>query len=115
MGVNKVPDLKLGETKASMIVGVKNVIKDGWPQVKNFAEVEMKLLAQSIIEINSLAVSKKISKAEARSLMRQHKNATTAVLAGIEGMSILLAEQAVNAALSAIRDAVNTAAGFKIV
>lgn len=46
--------------------------------------------------------------------MRQHKNTTTAVLAGIEGMSLLLAEQAVNAAINAVKGAVNTAAGFTI-
>ena len=76
--------------------------------------MELKLLAQSIIEIQSLAVQGKISKAESRSLMRQHKNTTTAVLAGIEGMSLLLAEQAVNAAINAVKGAVNTATGFTI-
>ena len=107
-------DLKLGALKSSMIEGVKGVVKDGWPQVKVFATTGLKLLAQPMIEIQALAVAGKITKAEARSLMRQHKNSTTAVLAGIQGMSLLLAEQAVNAALKAVRDAVNSAAGFVI-
>lgn len=107
-------DLKLGVLKSGMIEGVKGVLKDGWPQVKGFATMELKLLAQSVIEIQSLAVRGKISKAESRSLMRQHKNTTIAVLAGIEGMSLLLAEQAVNAAINAVKGAVNTAAGFAI-
>ena len=51
-------DLKPGALKSSMIEGVKGVVKDGWPQVKGFATVELKLLAQSMTEIQSLAVKR---------------------------------------------------------
>jgi hypothetical protein len=107
-----VSKLKIGDVKKDMIEGFKGVVKDGWPQVKDFASVELKLLGQSLIEIEALAATGKIKKSEAKSLVRQHKNATIAVMAGIEGMSLLLAEQAVNAALKVAKDALNTAAGF---
>lgn len=108
-------DLNLEQLKAGMITGFKSVALQAWPTVKDFATFELKLLAQSLIEIQSLAVSGRISKAEARSLIRQHKNATIAVISGIEGMTLLTAEQAVNAAIRAIKQALNTAAGFAIV
>lgn len=109
------PDLKLADLKSGMIEGFSSVVKDGWPKIKDFASAELKLLAQSLIEIKALQATGQISKSEARSLVRQHKNATAAVMAGIEGMSTLMAEQAVNAALKMIKDAVNTAAGFRLV
>lgn len=108
------PNLTLGNLKAPMIESFKGVIGEGWPKVKDFAATELKLLAQSLVEIQKLAVAGKIKKAEAKSLMRQHRNTTIAVMAGIEGMTLLVAEQAVNAALGAVRDVVNTAAGFRI-
>lgn len=109
------PNLSLEDIKDSMITGFKGVASQAWPTVKDFATSELKLLAQSLIEIQALAAAGGISKAEAKSLIRQHKNATIAVMSGIEGMTLLTAEQAVNGAIRAIRQAVNSAAGFAIV
>ncbi len=107
--------LKLQELKPGMIAAFKDTATQAWPVIKDFATIELKLLAQSLIEIQSLAASGRISRGEAKSLMRQHKNATIAVLSGIEGMTLLAAERAVNAAIAAIRQALNSAAGFAII
>ena len=43
------------------------------------------------------------------------KNATRAVLAAVEGMSLILVEQAINAALKAIQGVVNAAVHFTLI
>jgi hypothetical protein len=43
------------------------------------------------------------------------QNASRAVIASLEGMTLIAAEQAVNAALAAIKGVVNSALGFALI
>ena len=108
------PTFTARSLQTAMVKAVSDVLSKGGTHISSFAKAEFKLLAQSLIEIQSLLAQGELTKAEAKSLMRQHKNATTAVLAGIRGMSLLIAEQAVNGALKAVKQTVNHAAEFAL-
>jgi len=105
---------KASEILASMTTAARNSLAQDWPKAKDYAESELKRLAQSLADIAGLAASGKVNSQQARSLVQIHKNTTMMVLLTIEGLGIIAVENAINAALAAARDTVNTAAGLKI-
>jgi hypothetical protein len=89
-------------------------LKDRAPGIKAFVESESKKLAQTFVMIEKLRLSGQIGPREAKLQLDIQKNATRAVLLTIEGLGILAVEQAINAALDAVKGAVNTALDFKL-
>ncbi len=107
--------LKIGDILAPMVGAAKDSLSSDWPMVRDYAKPELKQLAQSLVTRGKFAVNQKISAAEAKSLLRIHKNTTLMVMLTIEGLGVIAAENAINAALKAARDAVNAALPFKLV
>lgn len=98
-----------------MLAAAKGEVADKWPEVKVYAEAEAKKLAQTLVMIEKLKVSKRITKKQAEILLDMQKQTSRIVLLTIEGLSLLAAEAAVNAAIKSIRDAVNDAIGWKLI
>ena len=103
-----------GDLAGSMFAAARGTLAKDWPRVRDFAEPELSRLAQSLVDIGQLLVEGKISELEARSLFEIHKNTTRTVLLTIEGLGLLAVENAVNAALGAVRDVVNGALSFAL-
>lgn len=89
-------------------------LKDKAPGIKAFAESEAKKLAQTFLMIEQLRLSGRINQREAKLHLDIQRNAARAVLLTIEGLGILAVEQAINAALAAVKGAVNAALNFKL-
>lgn len=89
-------------------------LREKTPDIKNYAESESQKLAQSLVMIEQLAATGKIDEYEAKLHLDIQKNATRMVFLTIEGLGVLAVEQAINAALAAVKDAVNTALGFAL-
>lgn len=98
-----------------MVAAAKTVLADDWPKIKKFAEPELKRLGQSLKDIAQSAAKEDISRAEAKSLLRIHRNTTLTVLLTVEGLGVITAERAINRALGAAADVVNAALPFKLV
>ena len=98
-----------------MLAAAKGEVAERWPDVKVYAEAEAKKLAQTLVMIEKLKVSGRISKKQAELLLDMQKQTSRVVLLTIEGLSLLAAEAAVNAAMKAIRDAVNDAIGWRLI
>jgi hypothetical protein len=98
-----------------MLGAVRTTLGDDWKEIRAFARPELRRLARVLVDIGRLAVAGKISQAEARSLVRIHKNTTEMILLTGKGLGILAVENAVNAATGSVRDAVNKAVGFVLV
>jgi len=77
-----------------------------WPQIRDYVTVELRNLADMLIQIEALNVPED----EARLLMKLHSRTTEIVLASIEGMTLIAAESIVNV----LQGAANTALGFDI-
>ncbi len=98
----------------TMLAAGKKSLGAKWSKVQDYAEGEFKRLAQSLAETAQLAAEGKITAAEAASLVRIHQHTGTTIMLTVEGMGIIAVEGAINAALDAVRDVVNRAAGIKI-
>ena len=95
-----------------MIAAAKGVLGKKWPVIKDYAEAELEKLARTLTQIETLKMSGQISEAEASVLFEMQKNTARAVMLALQGMSLLLVEGAINAALATVKDSVNTALGF---
>ncbi|EMP56423.1 hypothetical protein MSNKSG1_05733 [Marinobacter santoriniensis NKSG1] len=95
-----------------MIAAAKGVFDEKWPIIKDYAEAELEKLARTLAQIEALKLSGQISDAEASMLFEMQKNTARAVMLTLQGMSLLLVEGAINAALAAVKDTINTALGF---
>lgn len=98
-----------------MLGAAQSVFGEKWPSVKDYAEAEFEKLARTLVQIELLKQRNQISEGEASVLFEMQKNTARAVMLTLEGMSLLLVEGAINAALGVVRDAVNTALGFVLI
>lgn len=97
-----------------MLAAARQSLGKDWPKAKDYAKTAFTGLAHALVDISALAASGKVNKQQAQALLRIHRNTTTMVLLTIEGLGIIAVENAVNAALKVVRDAVNAAAGLAI-
>ena len=99
---------------STMVSAAKGSLGTDWIKVATYAESEFERLAASLANIAKLVADKRISGQEAESLLRIHRNTTMTVMLTVEGMGIIAVETAINAALGAVKDLVNGAAGVRI-
>lgn len=95
-----------------MLSAAKKVLGKKWPKVKDYAEVELKKLADTLAMIERLHLAGKIGDEEALLHLQIQKNAARTVLLTLEGLGMLMAEEAINAALNVVKAPMNTALGF---
>ena len=107
--------LKASSLVKEMLAAAKGEVSERWPDVKIYAESEAKKLAQTLVMIEKLKVTGQITKKQAEILLDMQRQTSRVVLLTIEGLSLLAAEAAVNAAIKSIRDTVNDAIGWKLV
>ena len=107
--------LRASSLVKEMLAAAKGEVSERWPDVKIYAESEAKKLAQTLVMIEKLKVTGQITKKQAEILLDMQRQTSRVVLLTIEGLSLLAAEAAVNAAMKSIRDTVNDAIGWKLV
>ncbi|MBI4500553.1 MAG: hypothetical protein HY700_05270 [Gemmatimonadetes bacterium] len=98
-----------------MLAASKAVLKKKWPAAKDYAESELQKLAETLRLIEKLTSSGKINEAEARLQLQIQRNAARTVLLTLEGLGMLAAEEAINAALNVVKAPVNAALGFTLI
>ncbi|MCI5159060.1 MAG: hypothetical protein D3906_11630, partial [Candidatus Electrothrix sp. AUS1_2] len=85
-----------------------------WPEVQNYVESEAQIYAQRLASVAKLYADGHITKERARKHLAMQKEAWETTLISVTGMSQLMLEAALNAAIKVIRGAVNTAIGFAL-
>ncbi len=106
--------IDISKLAEDMLNAAKGVLTKQWPEIKDYAETEMKKIAESIAAIERMKLAEKITEEKARLHLDIQKNASRAVLLAVEGVGIVTAEQAINAALGVVRDTVNKALGWTL-
>lgn len=106
--------LDIAQIFSSMLTAARDSLGQKWPKVKDFAEAEFEKLARTLVQIETLKVTGQITEAEASVLLQMQKNTARTVMLTLEGMSLLLVEGAINAALAVVKDTVNGAVGFAL-
>ncbi len=95
-----------------MIEAAKGVIDDKWPATKDYFEAESKMFASRLATIVRMRADGLISEQRAIQHVALQKESWDTVLLAVNGLSQLLVEQALNAAIKVVRDVVNKAIGF---
>ena len=100
---------------SQMLSAMKRALGKKWPKARDYAQTEMKNLADTLELIAQLYGAGKINEEEARLHLELQKNAARTVLLTLQGLGVLAAEAAINAALDVVRLPVNKALGFDLV
>ncbi|UUZ70081.1 hypothetical protein LP416_13320 [Polaromonas sp. P2-4] len=108
-------NLNASQLGKDMLGAFKGVFAEKWPDIKEYGEAEAKKLAQTLVMIEALKAARKINEEQAALHLEIQRNATRTVLLTLEGLGILTAEAAINAALNVVKDSVNTAVGFALI
>lgn len=90
-----------------ILAAVKPILTKSWGEVKEYAEGEAAKMAETLATIAQLRAAGKINDEQAQALLSMQKNAMQAVLLTVEGIGLIAAQRAVNAALAAVKDTVN--------
>jgi hypothetical protein len=106
--------LDLQSLTASMLTAAKGPLEADWKTVQPYAQTQFTNIAQQIVDIEAQLAEGTITQAQASLLLDMQKNASRAVLLTVEGIGLLAAQDAINAALGAISAAVNGALKFPL-
>jgi hypothetical protein len=106
--------LDVGELASNMLEAFKGELSDHWPSVKDYADTEAKKLAENFAMIERLRLTGQITEEQAKLHHEIQRNASRSVLLTVEGLGLLAVEQAINAAMGVLRDAVNDALDFAL-
>ena len=106
--------LNIQDLLGPMLDAAKIVVGKQWPNVQNYTETEMKKIGEKILEIEKMKLEGTTTDERAKLLLNIQVNASKTVLLAVKGITKIMEEQAINAALGAIRDVVNKAIGFSL-
>jgi hypothetical protein len=106
--------LDVGDLAGKMFDAAFAILKGKTPAIANYLRGECAKLAQTMATIEAEQASGELSADEAHVLLEMQKSASRSLLLTSEGLGLLVAEQAINAALDAVRSVVNTALPFAL-
>jgi hypothetical protein len=109
------PPLDARALSQEMLAAALPVLKTHATDAESFASVEFKKLADTAVSIEEMLAVGQINDAQAQLLFDMQKNASRNVLLTVKGLSLLAAEEAINAALSVVKTAVNVALKFPLI
>ena len=107
--------LNFDQLGASMLAEAARVAKDQWAVIRQAATIEIQGLAQRLVSITNAFLAQEITQTMAQRHLRTARNHVVAVIAMLTSMVEAAAEKIINATLTVVRDAVNTAIGFTLI
>jgi hypothetical protein len=100
---------------AAMIDAVRKSLAGRWPSIRAVTETELRKLAQTLLDVHRLHADGAINTERAQDLVRMQQNTFLAVLRSSQGLGLLAARSAAEAAARAAGAIVNGVAGFKLI
>jgi len=107
--------IDIGSITNTMIAGVRHEIGDRWSTIREFAEPELRKLAETMEDVQQLYADGKITANHAFQLVEMQRNNAMSVLRTVEGLGVLTARQALEAAARAAGSVVNRLVGIKLI
>lgn len=107
--------LDAGALGKQMLAAALPILKTHAIDAESFASVEFKKIAQTITSIEEMLLVGQINQKQADLLLDMQKSASRSVLLTLKGLSLLTAEEAINAALDVVRGVVNAAVKFPLI
>ena len=109
-----VSDLNFSDIIKDMTAAAKEVLSAHWKDVKPFAELQVKTFAQNVKLIGELKLKGLINEEKAKLQLAIQRDSVRTVLIAFEGIGLVAAENAINAAISVVRTAINKAIGWTL-
>lgn len=106
--------IDIKELASEMLSASKDVLKKEWKQVAPIAEIHIKTIIHNLEQIAELKLNKKITEEQANLHLAIQKESFKTILLSFEGIGIITAEKAINAALNVIRTSVNRTIGWRL-
>lgn len=100
---------------ATMIDSARRAVGNRWLDIRAIAEVELRRLAASVIDIEGLLREEHITRERAQEMLRMHQVAVQTVIAGTKGFGVQTGREIVRSALGAAGTLVNSAIGFRLI
>jgi hypothetical protein len=98
-----------------MSKAAQKVLKNKWPEVKGYAESAFEEMRKTLQYISDEFLAGRMTKERAKQQLAIQKRTAMQILLTVEGLGLLAAEEAVNAALDVIKDVINAAVGFPLI
>jgi replicative superfamily II helicase len=105
-------NIDVGKLAAAMLRAAQGKLQAHWNDVRPFAQTEMKKLAETALQIQLGQADGSLTKEQAEILLAMQANASQAVLTALETVGMIAAQDAINAAIDVLKDAVNNAVGI---
>lgn len=99
---------------AAMLGAARKPLAAHWTHARSFAESEMHKLALTAAQIEVGYRAHELTEQQAQILLQMQANASQSVLTALEGIGMIAAQDAINAALDVLRGAVNAAVGVAL-
>lgn len=107
--------LNAGELGQEMLAAALPILKTHAIDAEGFASVEFKKIGETLVSIEQMLLVGQINQQQADLLFDMQKSASRSVLLTVKGLSLLAAQEAINAALAVVRTAVNAAVKFPLI
>lgn len=108
-------ELNIQELLQNMVDAAKGTLDDeAWDKAGKFVKKESEKFLQDIAEIHKWKMEGSITEEQSDALLRLHKRSMKMVLTASAGISLIMAEKAINAALDVIRQTVNGIIGWDL-
>ena len=107
-------NLDIGKVVSDMVQASANTLIKGGKQATDFATHEYAQFIEDIQHIQTMAEQKTITDQTAQALVEQHKFSMQAVLLAVEGLGLIAVQDAINAALKVLNDALTAALGTAV-
>lgn len=98
----------------SMLSASKEVLKKEWKHVAPVAELQIKNIIHNLEQIAALKLNKRITEEQAKLHLTIQKESFKTILLSFEGIGIITAEKAINAALNTVKSTINKAIGWRL-
>ena len=107
--------IDIDELLKPMLSASKNVLKKEWKNISPIAELQLKNIIHNLEQIAVLKLEGKITEHQAKLHLTIQKESFKTILLSFEGIGIITAEKAINAALNAVRTTINKTIGWTII
>lgn len=107
-------DINFSQLVKEMLNAAKEPLIAHWNEAKPLAEKEFKAFAENIKLIAKLKIAGDITEEQAKLYLEIQKGSIRIFLLTVKGLGILAVESAINAAISMVKNTVNTALGWNI-
>lgn len=109
------PDLNWNKLVQDMLGAAKPILEKHYKEAEPYAQAEFKKIGEAVTLIIELKAVGKIDEKRAALHLKMQSISAKNVLLAIEGIGLVAAEEAINAALGVIKKTVNGAVGWTII